>query len=249
MLKIYTVDTDYNDYLMQFDINVKLNSGDKENRPYIGVLFEINKLKYFAPMASPRPKHKRMRNSIDFEKIKNGQYGAINFNNMIPVKEKNISLIDINNIQDLKYKILLINQYNYINLNSKRLKNKAKNLYNLIINNRADNKLKIRCANYLLLEEKCKLYIPEFYIYQDKEQGKLVVFTEEKTEDRYNLYSTIKVPKDQIGTVKEVKQLSDLTTFALIDENNKNKSFYSTISKKVYETIDKLNEATQSIIQ
>lgn len=249
MLRIYTIDVAYNNFLMKFDINVKDNSEIKDNRPYIGVLFKINKLKYFAPMASPKPKHLTMHNSIDFEKINNGQYGAINFNNMIPVKNKYIKEIDINSITDTKYKFLLMNQYNYINKNTDKLVSKAKNLYKLITENRASEKLKIRCANFLLLEEKCKLYLPEFYIYQDKEQGRLELFTEEKNEDRYNLYGKIEVPNDQIGIVIGVKQLSDKTTFALIDEDDKNRSFYSTITNKVYETINKLNEEVQSISQ
>ena len=79
---------------------------------------------------------------------------------MIPVKNKYIIDLDINSVEDVKYKMLLINQYNYINRNSERLINKAKNLYNLIINNRANIKLKNRCCNFSLLEEKCKLYVP-----------------------------------------------------------------------------------------
>ena len=69
MLRIYKIDVEYNNFLRQFDENVKDNSISKERRPYIGVLFDINDLKYFAPMASPRPKHRMIKNSIDFEKI------------------------------------------------------------------------------------------------------------------------------------------------------------------------------------
>lgn len=37
-----------------------------------------------------------MKNTIDFFKIKDGELGAVNFNNMIPVNENNYSLVDLN---------------------------------------------------------------------------------------------------------------------------------------------------------
>lgn len=51
----------------------------------MGVLFEINSCKYFAPLSSPKAKHMLMKNQIDFYKIDRGKLGAINLNNMIPV--------------------------------------------------------------------------------------------------------------------------------------------------------------------
>ena len=58
------------------------------------------KLKYYAPFTSPKPKHLKMKNGKDFRKIKQGEYGAINFNNMIPVPDSTLILIDIANIAD-----------------------------------------------------------------------------------------------------------------------------------------------------
>ena len=249
MLNIYKIDIEYNNFLRSFDNKVSKNYDEKERRPYIGLLISINDFYYFAPLSSPKAKHKKMNNMLDFEKIENGKYGAINFNNMIPVKLNFAEPIIIKNEKDLKYKDLLNNQYLWINKNEAKLTKKAKKLYDLYKNNKLDNFVKSRCCNFTLLEEKCELYIPEFYIYQDKEQGKLELFTEEKNEDRYNLYGKIEVPNNQIGIVIGVKQLSDKTTFALIDEEDKNQSFYSTITNKVYETINKLNEEVQSISQ
>lgn len=50
-----------------------------------GILFTVNGFHYYAPLTSPKPKHLQMKNQIDFLKINQGQWGAINFNNMIPV--------------------------------------------------------------------------------------------------------------------------------------------------------------------
>ena len=42
-------------------------------------------MKYFAPLSSFKPKHKRLSETIDFIKI--GDMAVINLNNMIPVPE------------------------------------------------------------------------------------------------------------------------------------------------------------------
>ena len=51
---------------------------------------------------------------IDFFKIKDGELGAVNFNNMIPVTDKNYTLVDLNKetltIAELKYQKLLKEQ-------------------------------------------------------------------------------------------------------------------------------------------
>ena len=80
---------------------------------FVGVLFEIGEIKYFAPLSSPKYKHLKMKNSIDFYKIDSGKLGAINFNNMIPIPEQEYTYIDIFNTGDneieRKYNKLLKN--------------------------------------------------------------------------------------------------------------------------------------------
>ena len=83
--KIVRVNSSYCDYLRKVDNKVVYNKNEKELRPFVGILFQIESFEYFAPLSSPKPKHKEMKNTIDFLKIKDGQLGAINFNNMIPV--------------------------------------------------------------------------------------------------------------------------------------------------------------------
>lgn len=98
MNKLYLVwiDLNYCDYLRTVDKKVPYNFGKKEMSPFVGVLFEMNKVKYFAPLSSPKPKHLKLKQKVDFLKIDNGTLGAINFNNMLPVKDNNIIYIDLN---------------------------------------------------------------------------------------------------------------------------------------------------------
>ncbi len=102
--KIVKLDYKYCDYLREFDYRVAYNKGVKELRPYIGVLFKVNSMMYFAPLSSPKEKHKSMHNSIDLIKINNGEYGVINLNNMLPVLDNNYEILDLNLPKDLNEK-------------------------------------------------------------------------------------------------------------------------------------------------
>lgn len=161
-LKLVKIDVDYCNYLRKFDDKVPYNFGKKETRPYIGVLFEVNKCLYFAPLSSPKPKHLKMKGKIDFFKIDSGRLGAINFNNMLPVTEKNIVILDLNKEyktkSEQKYIKLLKEQIYWLNRNDEKLYERAKKLYDGYVNCKLNEKIKSRCCNFKLLEEKCIQY-------------------------------------------------------------------------------------------
>lgn len=160
--KIVKVDSKYCDYLRQFDNRVAYNAGSKEMRPFIGILFVVNGCEYFAPLSSPKVKHIHMKNNLDVVKIDKGNYGVVNFNNMIPVTPNNYELFDLNatpkDTYELKWQNLLKTQLLWLNKNIKNVKGKAFNLYDKYKNNKLDERIKKRCCNFILLEEKCKEY-------------------------------------------------------------------------------------------
>lgn len=160
--KIVCVDSKYCDYLRKFDNRVTYNFNEKKLRPFVGILFEVNNYQYFAPLSSPKKKHKNMKNTLDFFKIKNGELGAVNFNNMIPLNNENYELIDlnkkINDLDEIKYQKTLKEQLKWLNKNYDQVKNKSYKLYNLYINNRLPKKIMDRCCNFILLEQKSKEY-------------------------------------------------------------------------------------------
>ena len=160
--KIVRVDSDYCDYLRQFDTKVAYNRNEKNTRPFVGVLFEINSCEYFAPLSIPKLKHQKMKNTIDFLKLKDGELGAINFNNMIPVKENNYCLVDLSNkqstVKEARYQKLLKEQLAWLNANYNQVKNKSMKLYKLYTEGRLNQSINNRCCNFKLLEEKCKKY-------------------------------------------------------------------------------------------
>ena len=161
-LKIVRVSSDYCDYLRKFDNKVAYNKYEKELRPFIGILFKIDEREYFAPLSSPKEKHKKMKNTVDFFKIKNGELGAVNFNNMIPVSKNNYSLVELNKetltISEFKYQKLLREQLEWLNANYYQVKNKSFKLYNLYNNGKLPENIMKRCCDFKLLEEKCKEY-------------------------------------------------------------------------------------------
>ena len=156
-MKFYHIKDDYIVFLRQFDSKVSENKN--QTRPYVGIVLEIDTIKYYAPFSSPKPKHRKMKNSKDFRKIHKGIYGAINFNNMIPVLDDALIEIDISNIPDVQYRRLLQNQYNSIKADEEGIMKTAANLRELIFddeNNLTEHDIivKQRCCNLQLLEEK-----------------------------------------------------------------------------------------------
>ena len=160
-MKFYYVIDTYIQYLRDYDTKVAENK--KESRPYVGVVVEIEDIKYYAPFTSPKRKHLNMKNSKDFRKIKNGIYGAINFNNMIPVPDNALVLIDIDNEPNEKYRRLLQNQYKAILSDSEIIIKTAEKLRKLILQEEEtlseyDRKIKARCCDLRTLEKIYKMY-------------------------------------------------------------------------------------------
>ncbi len=161
-LFIAVLDLEYCNYLRKYDSKVSYNMGDKKNRPFIGVLFWIEDMEYFAPLSSPKAKHLKMRNTIDFVKIDGGKLGAINFNNMIPVKPNNYKIVDLNkknlSKEDNEYQDLLKDQLTWLNKNRLQILFKADRLYDYYLAGFLPDNIKNRCCNFKLLEEKCAEY-------------------------------------------------------------------------------------------
>ena len=156
-MKFYHVKNNFIAYLRQFDSKVSENKN--ESRPYVGIVLQIENIKYYAPFSSPKSKHRNMKNGKDFRKINNGIYGAINFNNMIPVLESEIFIIEIDKIEDKKYKKLLLEQLQWCLDNSKKIKKHAEKLRERSLKNKLPNRIKSRCCDFSLLEEQLEKYL------------------------------------------------------------------------------------------
>lgn len=61
-MKFYHIKEDFITYLRQFDAKVAENKN--QTRPYVGIVLEVNSVKYYAPFSSPKPKHKNAKASF-----------------------------------------------------------------------------------------------------------------------------------------------------------------------------------------
>ncbi len=157
-IRFYEIDAQYIDYLSQYAPHLFRNKKEEQHnsRKYIGIVLHINDMDYFAPLSSFKEKHRRMKESLDFIKVKD--YAVINLNNMFPVPENKRKYVDIGAEKDLKYRSLLLSEYRYIKAIQEKIYKNASNLYKIKIKDGNSTGLSKRCNDFLLLEEKCKEY-------------------------------------------------------------------------------------------
>lgn len=168
-LKIIKIDPEYIEYLRKFDSKVQFNKAEsnKQNKPFVGVLFSINDRKYYVPISSANKKTKLNKMykkycksgiepiDIIFITDKNKKLlSTLNLNNMIPVADNSIINYDITKDKDAG---LLIKEYKYCMKNKEEIRRRAIKIYNMI-NLHTNKNLEKRCCNFKLLEEKCKEY-------------------------------------------------------------------------------------------
>ncbi len=137
-MKIVKINDIYIDQLRRIfpHIMFNKNNGGLYGRKYIGVLFKINNLNYYAPLSSPKYNDFIDKNNCEhiikiyqFKHNRKRIIGKIMLNCMIPVPKKFVETLTISEISNFKYKDLLINEINFINRNQKYIINKAKQLY------------------------------------------------------------------------------------------------------------------------
>lgn len=160
-LNLYLIDIKYIRNLAKADDRVMSVSpqAGKETRPFVGIIIVCNEQKYCIPLSSPKPKHKSMKNDIDFMKIMDGEklIGVLNFNNMIPVDESCINLLDLritkkDDVTAKNYKKMAAKQLDWCRHNQDAIIKKANKLYAMLQSDKAGSLLKKRCCNFKKLE-------------------------------------------------------------------------------------------------
>lgn len=154
-LRLYRVKDGYIRYLNSRDNRVQYNKNAR--RPYVGVVFKFGSFKYFVPMESPKPNHVNIKSGKHILKLKNGEYGLLGFNNMIPVHTDALIEFDINTETDEKYKRLLQRQIATCNRMKADILNHAQMTYFDVVNNKNKFLIGISC-DFKKLEKACKAY-------------------------------------------------------------------------------------------
>ncbi len=157
-LGFYTIDEDYIDHLLSVEPNLFHNAKphQRNSRKYIGVVLSVGDRNYFAPLSSFKPKHKAMKNTLDFIKV--GDYAVINLNCMIPAPSYVCHRVDFSQETDPRYRSLLLAEYRVIKQMRERIRKNAAEVYRHKIENGNGTKLAARCNDFLKLEAASRLY-------------------------------------------------------------------------------------------
>lgn len=156
-LKIYYISEKYISYLREFDKNVAYNKNS--TRPYIGIVYTYDNYNYFVPLSSPKPKHININpKAIDIYKIKDGELGVVNINNMIPTHIEDLTEV-LPTVKDKKYKKMLEEQLTFLNNHKAQLLKKINNFQNMYRKRHLSETILSRCCKFILLEEKFEEYI------------------------------------------------------------------------------------------
>ena len=139
---------------------------------HVGILLTVNSCRYYVPISSPKPKHQRMSDSLDFHKLRDAAtgylYAVLNLNNMIPVPDSCITQLKYNEIEKFRSFANEKEKNDYIYLLQKEkiiiddletiIQYKAEKLYTKCLRF-PDSSLASRCCNFRLLEEKSNTYL------------------------------------------------------------------------------------------
>lgn len=196
-LGLYTVNQGYCNFLRNYDSRVPYNFDVKVRRPFVGIILQVNFCEYFSPLTSPKPKHLQMHNSTDFLKINDGVYGAINFNNMIPVfwgeySKVNLKISPSDSKPEQNYKNLLINQLEWCRHHEREINNRAQRVHRLITSGTAFESLQKRCCDFTILEQQSKRY----HLNQIRDGAVWISCEKEKAQSIYAKTNCVVVEKD-----------------------------------------------------
>jgi len=166
-----SIDKDYISFLKNYDSRIpNIDYGNNGYKPFFSPLFEKDGLVYVTQVFSKKPRHLKMKESIDFVKIfdktNKKLISVINLNYMFPVPKSEIIEVKYKNIDNFRTFSSLDEKNKYINLlkyemkviNNKNIQAQALKVYNSV---NTDSFLKNRSLSFLLLEEKAIEYSEE----------------------------------------------------------------------------------------
>ena len=170
-LSFYKINETYIEPLQIIDSDVRISTGEKRTRPYVGVVLTIQDRLFFAPLSSPA-KFSNTLNSNDLKiakakksniekrrlsiKVINNKHVHlcnVIIGKIIPVPSSQISEISINNLlsstisSERKYGDLLQKEYYAINATKDTIYDKALRFYTKSITNTLPKHNKTHCVD------------------------------------------------------------------------------------------------------
>ena len=170
-LSFYKINETYIEPLQIIDSDVRISTGEKSTRPYVGVVFTIQDRLFFAPLSSPakfpntlnsndlkiakakKSNIEKRRLSIKVINNKHVHLCNVIIGKIIPVPSSQISEISINNLlsstvsSERKYGDLLQKEYYAINSMKDTIYDKALRFYTKSITNTLPKHNKTHCVD------------------------------------------------------------------------------------------------------
>ena len=162
-LKFFIVPNSYINYLQKWETKTRgfsrvpnLNYGNDRKQKFVcGVVLNINNINYFAPITSY--KAQKADNFLIFNSNGNKVLSSIRFNYMFPVPKEIISLYRFETITDIKYRMLVYQEYRYCLSHQDDIRKLAYRTYKKVLLGK-DKGLVHNSCDFQLLEQKCIEY-------------------------------------------------------------------------------------------
>lgn len=174
-LSFYDVDTEYVNYLRQYENKIPFMEYKERNKFLCGVVLTVHDINYFVPVSSNKNNYKS--SFVIYDKDSYGNkvpLSSLRFSFMFPCPIENVAIKDINSETDIKYKSLTRKEYEYCNKHIDDIRKQAIKIYKLAL--QKENRERYNLCNFQLLEEKYSEYLKQKEIdYNDtKEDYSLV---------------------------------------------------------------------------
>ena len=169
-MDFYVIDKQYIADLKTIDNRVgDIEYGATKLKFHLGIIISVNNKNYYVPVSSPKSKHLKMSDSVDFIKINHYSTGqllcVLNLNNMIPAPSNCIQQLKRNNVETFRqfsneaeknnYIFLLDEEKISIKNKEAKIKKNATKLYRICCNS-PESKIALRCCDFKKLEKVCE---------------------------------------------------------------------------------------------
>lgn len=149
----FEVDKSYVAFLKTKDSRIPDISYSTNDKFICGVLFEIDSMKYYAPISSF---DKPQKSNILIKNIKGKATSSIRFSFMFPVPDELVHIKDFSKEKE-SYKRLLREELVYCNKNAEKIIDKANYIYEAVTVEKDPLMLK-NCCDFKVLEKACIEY-------------------------------------------------------------------------------------------
>ena len=162
-LNFYTVPEDYADYLRNAEVEKRgfsrvpnLNYGNgRKQKLLCGIVLTVNSNDYYVPVSSFK---KKMPDNFLIRDKNENPVSSLRFNYMFPVPMDIVSVRNIENEPDDKYKTLLAQELQYCISNQDEIRRLALRTYKRVLLAKNPTLVKNSC-DFRLMEQKCLEYV------------------------------------------------------------------------------------------